>query len=88
MSSLEDGPLGNVPPPDQDGQEFNSYTLMGELQELFVALLREVEDADPANPLSDEDLLVRLRGHIHRGVGALAVRIKSPADFFGRDEPR
>jgi DNA sulfur modification protein DndE len=82
MSSLEDGALGNVPPPNQDGQEFNAYTLTGELTELFLALVRFVEDTDAKKPLTDEQVLSRLRGHIHRGVGGLAVRVKSPSDLF------
>lgn len=86
VASLEDGPLGNTPPPDQEGQEFNAYTLTGELTELLVSLLQEVEDTNPSAPLSDEELLIRMRSHIHRGVGALSVRIKSPADLFRQDE--
>lgn len=82
MSSLEDGALGSVPPPNQDGQEFNAYTLTGELTELFLALVRFVEDIDAKRPLTDEQVLSRLRGHIHRGVGSLAVRVKSPSDLF------
>lgn len=81
MSSLEDGPLGNTPPPDQDGQEFNAYTLTGELNEMFLALIRFVEESEGSSPLTDEEVLSRLRGHIHRGVGGLAVRAKTPADL-------
>jgi DNA sulfur modification protein DndE len=82
-TSLEEGPLGSAPIPDEDGSEFNAYTLTGEYGALFAALLRWVEEgAQPATPLADMELLDRLRGHIHRGVGALAVRAKSPADIL------
>jgi DNA sulfur modification protein DndE len=84
LASLEDGPLGNVPPPDQDGSEFNAYTLTGEYTELLFEMLRFVEQADGAE-LTDEELMTRLRGHIHRGVGGLSVRVKSAADLFRVD---
>jgi DNA sulfur modification protein DndE len=83
MVSLEEGPLGSVPRPDEDGSEFNSYTLTGEYSALFSALLRWVEEGPSGgSPLSDSELLSRLRGHIHRGVGTLSVRAKSPLDIL------
>lgn len=81
MQSLEDGPLGDIPLPDQDGQEFNAYTLTGELTELLLALVRSVEERAGEPALSDDALMARVRGHIHRGVGALSVRVKSPSDL-------
>ncbi|WP_414463550.1 DNA sulfur modification protein DndE [Hyphomicrobium sp. DY-1] len=83
MLSLEEGPLGNVPPPDEDGSEFNAYTLTGEYGALLAALLRWVEEGpSPTEPLDNAALLTRFRGHIHRGVGTLSVRAKSPADVL------
>lgn len=83
MTSLEEGPLGGSPLPDEDGSEFNAYTLTGEYSALFAALLRWVEEgAAPSEPLDDKVLVDRLRGHIHRGVGTLAVRAKSPVDIL------
>ncbi len=83
MVSLEEGPIGAVPPPDEEGMEFNAYTLTGEFGALFASLLRSVEEAgSKAATLSDNELLVRMRGHIHRGVGTLSVRIKSPLDVL------
>lgn len=82
MQSLEDGPLGDIPLPDQDGQEFNAYTLTGELTELLLALVRSVEEQEGQRKLSDEALMARVRGHIHRGVGSLSVRVKSPSDLI------
>ncbi|MGO1000114.1 DNA sulfur modification protein DndE [Lysobacter sp. CA196] len=81
MQSLEDGPLGDIPLPDQEGQEFNAYTLTGELTELLLALVRSVEERTGGPALSDEVLMARVRGHIHRGVGSLSVRVKSPSDL-------
>ncbi|MDX8463284.1 MULTISPECIES: DNA sulfur modification protein DndE [Mesorhizobium] len=81
MLSLEEGPA-IAPAPDEGGQEFNAYTLTGEYTGLIAALLRFVEeDEGGASPLSNEDLVARLRAHIHRGVGTLSVRAKSAADL-------
>jgi len=83
MLSLEEGPLGEAPPPDEEGSEFNAYTLTGEYGALFAALLRWVEEGpSPKAPLDDDTLLARLRGHLHRGVGTLSVRAKSPAELL------
>jgi len=83
MISLEEGPLGGAGIPDEDGSEFNAYTLTGEYGALVAALLRWVEEGQSGDSeLGDEALLDRLRGHIHRGVGTLAVRAKSPADLL------
>lgn len=82
-TSLQEGPLGTAPIPDEEGSEFNAYTLTGEYGALFAALLRWVEEGPtPTEALSNTDLLDRLRGHIHRGVGTLSVRAKAPADIL------
>lgn len=81
MLSLEEGPVGGGATPDEDGQEFNAYTLTGDYNGLIAALLRFVEETETGSePLSNEALIGRLRFHIHRGVATLAVRAKSPAD--------
>jgi len=81
MLSLEEGPVGGGATPDEDGQEFNAYTLTGDYNGLIAALLRFVEEVETGSePLTNDTLLGRLRSHIHRGVATLAVRAKSPAD--------
>ncbi|MEJ0076828.1 MAG: DNA sulfur modification protein DndE [Alphaproteobacteria bacterium] len=83
MLSLEEGSLATSPVPDEDGSEFNAYTLTGEYGALISALLRWVEEGpSPDGPLDDQELLARLRSHIHRGVGTLSVRAKSPLDLL------
>jgi DNA sulfur modification protein DndE len=83
MISLEEGPLGGAAIPDEDGSEFNAYTLTGEYGALIAALLRWVEEGQTGEvELPNDVLLDRLRGHIHRGVGTLAVRAKSPTDLL------
>lgn len=81
MLSLEEGPVSS-PAPDEGGQEFNAYTLTGDLHQTIGAILRFVEeDEGGAHPLENDALVERLRAHIHRGVGTLAVRAKSPAEL-------
>lgn len=83
MLSLEEGAVGAVPPPDEEGAEFNAYTLNGEYGALFMALLCWVEEGpSSAEPLDDAELLGRFRAHIHRGVGTLSVRAKSALDIL------
>jgi len=80
MLSLEEGPVSTLAPDDQ-GQEFNAYTLTGEYNGVIAALLRFVEeDETETGSLDNDRLIVLLQAHIHRGVGTLSVRAKSPAD--------
>ena len=83
MLSLEEGAVGQIARPDENGQEFNAYTLTGDYNDLFGALLRFVEETEAglAAPLDNDELVARFRGHIHRGVATLAVRAKAPADI-------
>ena len=81
MLSLEEGAVGGVRAPDDKGREFNSYTLTGELTGVFGAMVRFVEeDEGRGEPLPNDELVLRFAAHIHRGVGLLSVRAKSPAD--------
>ena len=80
--SLEEGPLLSAPVPDEDGAEFNAYTLTGEYGSVFTAMLRSVEENEDNEVLEEDELLRRFRGHIHRGVGTLSVRLKSPLDVL------
>ncbi len=80
MLSLEEGPVGASTVTDEGGNEFNAYTLTGDYNGLIIAMLRLVEEEADGRQVSDEELLVRLRAHIHRGVATLSVRAKSPAE--------
>lgn len=83
MSSLEQGPLRDTQPPDEEGLEFNAYTLTGEYGALFAGMLRFVEEGEsPARELDDAELVALMRCHIHRGVGTLSVRAKSSLDLL------
>lgn len=80
MLSMEEGSVGAVRAPDENGTEFNAYTLTGEHEVVFFALLRFVEETAAGQTLPDEELLARFRSHLHRGVATLLVRVKSPLD--------
>lgn len=80
MLSLEEGPVGGAIVTDEGGNEFNAYTLTGDHNGLITAMLRLVEEEAEGHRIPDEQLLSRLRAHIHRGVATLSVRAKAPAD--------
>ena len=80
MLSLEEGPVTSLAP-DEQGQEFNAYTLTGEYTGLIGELIRFVEEEAEESKLSDHELVKLMCAHIHRGVGTLAVRAKSAADL-------
>lgn len=82
LASLESGPIGNAPAPDEDGQEFNAYTLTGDQTQMLLAAVVFVESGATGKAPTAARTFELLRGHIHRGVGALSVRLKSPADLF------
>lgn len=54
--------------PEED-REFNRYTLLGEWDDLYVALLRQRMLRDE---LSDDEIEGQFRAHLHRGVISLA----------------
>lgn len=80
MMSLEEGPVTSMAP-DERGQEFNAYTLTGDLTGLLGSLIRFVEQEEAQDELDDEMVVKLLAAHIHRGVGTLAVRAKSISDL-------
>ena len=79
-SSLETGSAGAMTPPEENGQEFNAYTLFGSDQPIFLSMLSLVEQPDGKTDLGDDELMRRLRCHIERGIGHIAIRINTPAD--------
>lgn len=75
MYSLEEGALGeNTPLPNENGAEFNAYTLTGEYTELFLSLLNYVENN---NPKDNKLFLDRMRSHIDRGIAMMFIRFKN-----------
>jgi len=72
----------NLKPEDSSGTELNRYTITGEQDELYRALINQHEK----KKLNDFEYFSKyLRNHIERGVGLLLKeynRINSPIDFL------
>ncbi len=79
--SLNEPGLPNTSTYDEQGQEFNRYTLTGEWDQLFIALLKERLVQDDLSIVLD--LLPQFKAHMNRGVGLLYGRIKSLIDLRG-----
>lgn len=64
---------------DEDGQEINRYTLTGEWDKFFVALLKErlLKDGLDIN----KNLFPQLRAHMNRGAISLYDKVKTLEDF-------
>lgn len=63
-----------------DGQTFNRYTLLGEHDALYMALLKErllQEGKDP-----EEDLYEEFVAHLNRGVNRVFGNISDVSDFY------
>lgn len=73
----------SIPDPekyDDDGQEFNRYTLTGELDVLIFALIKERLIKDGLNPV--EDLITQFKAHLNRGAISLFDKVKYLGDIY------
>ena len=75
-----------IPNPDQypeEDREFNRYTLLGEWDDLYVALLKQrlAHDGVASNNLEDQ-----FRAHLNRGVMTLGGLVKNVADIAAVSE--
>lgn len=71
-----------VPDPqgfDENGQEFNRYTLTGEWDTFFIALLKERLLRDNLDP--EKDILIQFRAHLNRGAITLFDKVKDIGDL-------
>ena len=64
--------------PEDSDREINRYTLLGEYDDLFSALLRQRLLKDR---LQGEDIDAQFRAHVHRGILLLAGRLKGLSDL-------
>ena len=62
----------------EEGQEFNRYTLLGEWDDYYIALLKQKMSADGVDAKSLED---QFRAHVNRGVISLSKLVKSVPDI-------
>lgn len=77
--SLEKGQITNLVPVDENGQEFNRYTLTGEYDIYFVSLVKErclQEGLDP-----NKDFMEMFKQHLNNGIIAIYGRIKNLSDL-------
>lgn len=70
-----------VPNPDrypEEDREFNRYTLLGEWDDLYIALLKQrmIQDGLPTDQIEDQ-----FRAHLNRGIIALSKLVKSVPDI-------
>ena len=81
-SLAETASVNSIRPKDSAGYEFNRYTLTGEYDDLFKALVRQHE----GKKMDDREYFSTfLRNHLERGIQILYKeyqRINSPIDFF------
>lgn len=77
--SLNEPQIPNPFEYDEDGQEFNRYTLTGEWNSFFIALLKERCINDGLDP--EIDLMPQFRAHLNRGVYSIFNRIKGLGDL-------
>lgn len=66
---------------DDQAREFNRYTLTGQWDTFFFALLRERLARDGLDP--EQELESQFRAHLSRGVMLLSQRLKTLADLAG-----
>lgn len=64
---------------DGNAREFNRYTLTGQWDSFFFALLRERLHQDALDV--EADLEFQFKAHLNRGVALLSQRLKSVADL-------
>lgn len=76
--SLSESPIPNPDAYPEEDREFNRYTLLGEYDPLFIALLKERCREDGAGL---ERLPDYFRAHMNRGVILLQQRARSLADI-------
>jgi len=77
--SLNDPSIPNPAEYDERGQEINRYSLTGEWDTFFIALVKERCIHDKLDP--EKDLYDQLRAHLNRGVFGIFPQIKGLGDF-------
>lgn len=65
---------------DETGQEFNRYTLLGEWDDFFIALLKQRCIQDGLDP--EKDLVPQFKAHLNNGIVMIYPRLKDLGDFY------
>lgn len=77
--SLEDPKIPNPEEFPEEDREFNRYTLLGEYDPVYIALLKQRLYNDGLNP---EDVEPHFRAHLNRGIELLQQRVRSVSDLI------
>jgi DNA sulfur modification protein DndE len=78
--SLNDPLIPDPADYDEEGQEMNRYTLTGEWDAFFIALMRERCIEDGLDP--EDDLFPQFRAHLNRGAFFVFSQVKDLSDFL------
>jgi DNA sulfur modification protein DndE len=78
--SLSDPSIPNPEDYDEEGQEFNRYTLTGKWDKFFIALLKERLLKDGLD--IQKDLLPQFKAHLNRGAIVLFDKVKDLGDLY------
>jgi DNA sulfur modification protein DndE len=76
--SLEEPKIPNPDEFEEEEREFNRYTLLGEFDVLYIALLQQRLHQDG---LEMDNLEGYFRAHLNRGISLLQQRVRSVADI-------
>lgn len=77
--SLNNEKISNLVEPDEDGQEFNRFTLTGEYDTYFIALVKERCVKDGVDP--EQNVIRYFKTHLNNGIMAIYSRIKTLPDL-------
>jgi DNA sulfur modification protein DndE len=77
--SMNDPSIPNPDAYDERGMEMNRYSLTGEWDTFFIALVKERCIHDKMDP--EKDLYDQLRAHLNRGVFGIFTQVKGLGDF-------
>lgn len=78
--SLREPAIPNPQRYDENGQEFNRYTLLGEMDAFFIALMKERLLQDGLDP--EEDFVSQFRAHLNRGAISIFAKVKHLGDLY------
>lgn len=77
--SLESQKITNLVEVSEDGQEFNRYTLTGEFDAYFIALIKERCLQDGIDP--EKNFMQYFKLHLNNGIMAIYSRINNLSDL-------
>jgi DNA sulfur modification protein DndE len=78
--SLNDQKVNHITLPNEEGLEFNRFTLTGEFDSFFNALIRERCVKDKLDPEKDFQKVFKL--HLNNGIACLHSRVKEFSDLI------